>query len=100
VALVAATAGAGGIFHLLGVPWCSYIGYFTIKADILDKDGNYIASYSSEKKSKKYYVAMWWGYSGNTARRMAYYNPLYDAINGVKCKIINDREKITEQLNK
>lgn len=99
-ALVGITLGVGAIFHLLGVPWCSYTGTFAVKADILDRDRNYIASYSSGKKIAKYYVAVWWGYSGSSARNMAFINPLNEAINEVKSKIINDADKITGQLDK
>jgi hypothetical protein len=99
-ALLILTLGTGAIFHLMGVPWCSYTGIFSVKADIFDKDKNYVASYSSGKKYVKYYVAMWWGYSGSSARSMAFSNPLYQAINEVKSKIMNDSNKITEQLNK
>jgi len=98
--LLAITLGTGAIFHLMGVPWCSYTGKFSIKADVFDKDKNRVASYSSGNKYVKYYVAMWWGYSGSSARSMAFSNPLYQAINEVKSKIMNDSNKITEQLNK
>lgn len=99
-ALLGVTLGVGGIFYLFGVPWCSYTGKFAVKADILDKDKNYVASYKSEIKQKKYYVAMWWGYKKATAQNMAFYNSLNEAIKDLKSKIMSDRRKITEQLNK
>ena len=94
------TFGVSTIFHLFGVPWCTYKGGFALKADILDKNGNRIASYSSNTKRVKYHVAMWWGYSGDSARSMAFHNPLREAMNEVKSKIMKDSEIITKQLSK
>jgi len=88
------------VLYLFGVPWCSYTDCFRIKADIYDKNNNMVASYESKTKCKKYYQAMWWGYSGSTARSMAFVNSLTEAISEVKSQIMNNKEHISTQLGK
>lgn len=86
-----------GVPMIFGEPYCKYEGGADITANIYNSKNNLIATYSSEKL-KRYFVAMWWGYSNSTANSMAYNNPFTEAMTDIMSQIENDNEKLTNEL--
>lgn len=86
-----------GSLNLLGMPANRFKGDASLTANIYNSKNNLIATYKSEK-AKKYFVAMWWGYSNSTARSMAMNNTFTEAVKDIMTQIDNDKDKLTEEL--
>ncbi|WP_423147903.1 hypothetical protein [Rubrolithibacter danxiaensis] len=88
-----------GTLNLLGMPVGSKQGYASLSVEILDSKKNVIGIYEAES-SAKYPIALYWGYSGTKAARMAYSNPFVDALNNIKTQIARDYTVLNEKLVK
>lgn len=86
-----------GTLNLLGLPANKYTGVADIAVNIYNNNNNLIATYSSAKVVK-YYVAMWWGYSGSKARSLAYNNAFSEAVNDITTQISNDASRLKSEL--
>jgi hypothetical protein len=80
-----------------GMPIAKYVGVSNLTANIYDSNNYLIASYSSEKV-KSYSVALWWGYSGNTANSMAFNNSFTEAVYDIETQISKDQEALTKLI--
>ena len=86
-----------GTINLLGVPTNRHTGYAELKANIYNSKRNLIGTYTSSSV-KKYWVAMWWGYSSTSATSMAYNNVLTESINDIISQISRDSKQLREKL--
>lgn len=87
-----------GILNLIGMPLFSYKTELELEVEIFTNSGKQIGSYRA-RGSNTAWVALYYGYSMQSANRISNAKAFKIAMNGIKQQIEMDAERLTNELH-